>query len=201
MRILGTHKGLKSLSRIYLSKRGETMEQWKEIKGYEGIYEVSTLGYVRTCKNKKTHSDLHGERVWKQRVLKFKTDKTREPRVTLWKDKKATDFLVHRLVAEAFIPNPHNKPAVNHRDGNPKNNNVYNLEWSTYKENNNHAFDNNLISVGNKTIIRDKNTGKVYQFRSLSKASSFLGKYKGYVSNSIIQNKPIDGFEVYKKVL
>ena len=72
-------------------------EIWRDIIGYEGLYEVSNFGKVRTHKDKVTHSDRHGIRHWKQRILKPKSKASREPRVALWKDKQPTDYLVHRL--------------------------------------------------------------------------------------------------------
>ena len=116
-------------------------EIWKSVPGYIGLYEVSNIGRVRTVEGKETHSVRHGVRRWKSRVLREKNPKGRDVRVSLWKDKKEKSFLVHRLVAMAFLPNPDNKATVNHKDGNPRNNHVTNLEWATYKENNNHAFN------------------------------------------------------------
>jgi hypothetical protein len=177
-----------------------TIEIWKDVTGYEGLYEVSNFGRVRTHKNKVTYSELHGERHWKQRILKPKSSKTREPRVTLWKNKISKDFLVHRLVAEAFIPNPDNKPTVNHIDGDPNNNHFENLEWATYKENNNHAFDNNLIKTGMSVILVDKKTKEVHMFRSMAKASEFLGRNPGYLSCILSHRKKLQEYEIYTKV-
>ena len=168
-----------------------TEEFWKDIKGYEGIYEVSNHGRVRTHKDKTTHSVRHGIRHWKQRILKPKTTKTREPRVALWKDKKSKDYLVHRLVAIAFIPNP---------DGNPENNHVSNLEWATYKENNNHAFDNNLIKTGMSVILVDKETKEMHMFRSMAMASKFLGHNPGYLSGILSHGQTLSKYEIYTKL-
>jgi|SRR5699024_7462761 len=158
---------------------------WKDVVGYEGIYEVSNTGLVRTHKNKTTHSVLHGERKWQQRILKNKTPNGRDVRVTLWKNKEPKSFLVHRLVAEAFLPKIEGKESINHIDGNPKNNNVNNLEWCDHKENNNHAFDNGLMTTNDKVILMDKETKNTFYFRSKSKASQFLGKNPGYLSGRI----------------
>ena len=173
---------------------------WKDVVGYEGAYEVSNTGLVRTNANKTTFTKRHGVRRWKQRVLKNKTPDGRNVRVTLWKDGKHADFLVHRLVAEAFIPKVDGKEFINHIDGNPKNNHVLNLEWCDYKENNNHAFDNDLMSTNKKVILVNRNTGEPHLFRSLSKASEFLGHTQGYLSREIKKgHSEIKGYEIYLK--
>ncbi len=111
------------------------LEKWQSIKGYEGIYEVSDKGRIRSSKGKTTHSKKHGIRIWEERIMKLKTDKNGYKRITLYKDKKAKDFLVHRLVAEAFCKKTEGKNLINHIDGNPSNNDYENLEWCDYKDN------------------------------------------------------------------
>ena len=168
--------------------RGDHMtEIWKDIIGYEGLYEVSNQGKVRTHKDKVSWSKQHQTwRHWKQRVLKNKTPNGRDVRVTLWKDGKSKDFLVHRLVGFAFIPLVEDKDCINHIDGNPKNNNVENLEWCNHKENQNHAFENNLAHTNiNVKLVND--LGIEYGFISLSRASKFLGRGHGYISYKLKQ--------------
>lgn len=165
------------------------MEIWKDVVGYEGIYEVSNLGRVRTHKDKITFSNKHGVRKWKQRILKDKTPNGRDVRVSLWKDKKPKDFLVHRLVATAFLPKIEGKTCVNHIDGNPKNNNVENLEWCTHEENQNHAFDNGLANTNQEIVLFNKITKETFYFRSKAKASKFLGKSHGFISDQIKKGK------------
>lgn len=173
------------------------VEEWKDVVGYEGVYEVSNYGRVRTHKNKTTYTSRHGIRHWKQRILKEKAKNNRDVRISLWKDGKSKDYLVHRLVAEAFIPNPANKPTVNHIDGNPRNNYVENLEWATYQENNNHAFDNKLIQTAHPVTLVNQVSGEKMYFRSLSKASEYIGFGVGYISNRLKQGKKIEGYDIY----
>lgn len=108
------------------------MEIWKAIEGTKGFIEVSNEGRVRSL--------LRGT----PRVLKTTMDAKgyHRIRVTIERDKKG--FKLHREVAKAFIPNPYNKPQVNHKDGNKNNNSVSNLEWVTNKENTHHAIKNGL---------------------------------------------------------
>lgn len=159
--------------------------EWREVVGYEGIYEVSNTGEVRTKEGKTTHSERHGVRHWKQRTLKQRISKDDTCRVTLYKGKKDRTWLVHRLVAKAFIPREEEKNYINHLDGNRLNNHVSNLEWCDHKENNNHAFDNDLIRTGRKIVLVDKETRKTHYFRSMAKADEFLGNHKGYLSANI----------------
>lgn len=174
---------------------------WKDVVDYEGIYEVSNTGLVRSHKNKTTYSERHGVRHWKPRILKDKTPNGRDARVSLWKDGKPKDYLVHRLVAEAFIPKVEGKNCVNHVDGNPKNNHVLNLEWCDHKENNNHAFDNGLIRTGRKVILLHKETNEALYFRSLSKASEYLGEKDTFLAHVLEKgHTEINGYEIFVKV-
>lgn len=104
------------------------MEQWKEITGYEGLYQVSSCGRVRS--QHKT-----GNRILKQHISRGYCY------VTLIEDNRRIMTLVHRLVAMAFLENPEDKPCVNHKDGNKENNSVGNLEWVTQSENIRHSYD------------------------------------------------------------
>ena len=114
------------------------MEEWKPIKDYEGLYEVSNLGRVKS---------LNYKRTGKEKILKNIECRNGYLAVSLTKLGKQKVFYIHKLVAEAFIPNPDNLPQVNHIDGNKKNNKVSNLEWCDNAYNQKHAWDNNLQSI------------------------------------------------------
>lgn len=165
------------------------MEKWKDVHGYEGIYEVSTLGNVRTCVGKTTESVRHGTRVWAVRILKQKTDKNGYKRVTLYKDKKPKTWLVHRLVTHAFLYKPEGMDLVNHINGKPYDNRVDNLEWCTPKMNIHHAFETGLMTTQKETILFDPITNEKRVFLSQSKASQFMGKNSGFVNGRISRNQ------------
>lgn len=175
------------------------MEIWKDVVGYENIYEVSDIGRIRTKENKVTYTTKHGERKWKQRILKQKTSKDGNKRVILWKDGKEETWLVHRLVAFAFLEQPNNgENIVNHIDGDKTNNIVENLEWCTSKENNNHAFDNSLIKTCKPIILENLDNGMIYKFRSMSLAGLFMNRSHAYLIDNLSKGKEIiDGYRVY----
>lgn len=109
------------------------IEKWKDIKGYEGLYQVSNLGRVKSLR--------------KGLILKQSHTSTGYMKVELYKNKKRKGFKVHRLVAFAFIKLKEGKEIINHKDGNPLNNKSNNLEWCTQKENVQHAIKTGLTSV------------------------------------------------------
>lgn len=169
------------------------METWKDIPDYEGLYEVSDKGRVRSKEGKVTYTKYHGFREWKPRVLKEKNTKGREVRVDLWKNGKSKSYLVHQLVGFAFLPNPNKYKCINHLDGNPRNNDVDNLEWCDHHINNNHAFDNRLIKTGKRTALISIATREIHNFRSIAKAAEFLGRSTTYIR----ENKKADGYLVF----
>lgn len=122
------------------------MEDWKPVEGYEGLYEVHPSGFVRTVGA--VVRDSIGRAYTKQsKVLKTHRFSRGDYRYVRLKHPGETykPTLLHRIVAKAFIPNPDDKPAVNHKDGDKGNNDVSNLEWVTYKENYDHAVKTGLM--------------------------------------------------------
>lgn len=166
-------------------------EIWKDIPNYEGLYQASNLGRIKTAKNKTTYTKRHGERKWKERILKPKACKNFNVcgyRVALWKNGKSKDFLVARLVCTTWHENLiDTKMTVNHKDGNRLNNNIDNLEWLSLADNIKHGFENNLYKQ-DKTILISCETGEKFEFRSKSVAAKFLGRNHGYI-NCLIKNK------------
>lgn len=114
-------------------------ELWKPIKGYEGLYQVSSKGRIRSLKRTKKNK-WGGIIQVKERVLANGISGQGYINVLLYNNGNRRTYKAHRLVAEAFISNPDNKPHVNHIDGNKENNSIENLEWCTIKENNIHAY-------------------------------------------------------------
>ena len=111
-------------------KELNTVEIWKDILGYEGIYQVSNLGNVRCLVFRNNRYCIN--KIFNKKLAH---DKKGYVRTTLTNNGVTKYFLVHRLVAQAFLDNPNNLPLVNHKDENPTNNNVNNLEWCTAKYN------------------------------------------------------------------
>ena len=116
-------------------------EIWRDIKGYEGLYQVSNKGRVKSLDryaNNNGTPQFRPERILKQNIQK--AGRNKRCAVALCKDGIISRFRVHRLVAEAFIPNPENKPFIDHIDTDSTNNVVENLRWVTAKENSNNPL-------------------------------------------------------------
>ena len=124
-------------------------EKWKDIKGFEGHYQVSDKGRVKSVK------------FGKERILSIRRSKFGYLLVNLWKNHKMKTFKIHRLVAQAFLPNQNNLPQVNHKDEDKTNNYVENLEWCTVKYNN--IFGTRLKRVSVKAT-NGKCSKKVLQY-------------------------------------
>ena len=190
-------------------------EIWKEIPGFEKLYEASNLGRIRSVDGKITYTERHGARKWKGRILKNKTKIPHNSgfRVSLWKDGEEKTWLSHRLVAMAFLGIPKDieikgtgqRMTVNHKDGNRLNNRIENLEWLTLEDNIKHAFKNDLMSTCKKVVLIIDSKRK--EFRSMSEAGKYLGRSDSYISNCIkrktkirdSQNKEIEVIVVEEK--
>ncbi len=161
-------------------------EIWKDIKDYDG-YQVSNLGKVRTH-NKITFTAKHGERHWKDRILKYKGKNYKTGyRVDLWKNGKAHTFLVARLVAFTFYNENINnhKLTVDHIDGNRLNNKIDNLELVSLKENIQRAFNTGLMPTNKKIKLINKNNNYDRTYRSMSEASLVMNRNRRYISEKI----------------
>jgi len=163
-----------------------TMEIWKDIKGYEGKYQVSNLGKVTSLSRKKWQGDAFY--VSKTIILKpgfsggYYT-------VRLFKKLKQynNSHLIHRLVALHFIPNPNNKRCVNHKNGIKNDNRVENLEWVTHKENTKHAVKMGLHIKGESagaSKLKEKEVKEIRKSKLTQKATAL--KYNTIQYNRIL---------------
>lgn len=169
------------------------MEIWRDIPGYEGIYQASDSGKIRTKPGKVTSNKRYDHRVWKTRVLKPKsqhTKKRKDPRVSLWKDGKCKTHLVSRLVAMTWVCGYGPGMTVNHIDGNPLNNNRMNLEWVTIAENIRKGHETGLYANIKEPIMLKCNDVEI-AFDSMAEASRFLGWNSGYIHNCLKKDRPI----------
>ena len=149
------------------------METWKTIAGYEGLYQVSNLGRVKSLKHEK------------ERILKPQKNTHGYLHVNLCKDGQKKVSLVHRLVSEAFIPNPQGFETVNHKDEVKTNNTVGNLEWMSLKDNLNYGTHNKRMAeaLSKKVQMFDKKTGELLAtFPSLMEAVRVTGIHKSNIS-------------------
>lgn len=134
------------------------MEVWKDIKGFEELYQISNYGNIKSLERtfeyigKNQFCEFKTIKKHKEMIIKQSINGSGYYQVCLRKENKKKNLLVHRLIAEAFIPNPDNKPTINHIDGNTLNNSLNNLEWATMKEQQYHS----TYILNHKRIITDK---------------------------------------------
>lgn len=171
-------------------------EIWKDVKGYEGFYQVSNLGRVRSVDRLVNGNHINCDFQFRKGKLR----KLRKNRCGYWvvmlrKNSTAKGFLVHRLVAEAFIPNPNNLPYINHKDENPANPIVSNLEWCDAK------YNSNYSNVGEKVakfkfrrIIQfDLNMNELKRWDSLKEAAHSINRAQQNISRCCRGKAPTCG--------
>jgi len=163
----------------------EPIEIWKQVQSFEGCYEVSSLGRVRSIKR----IDNNGK-VVPQRVLKMQTDKDGYLLVGLHKNGKRVTRRVHRLVASEFIPNNNGLPQINHIDRDKKNNCVGNLEWCDNKYNQYYDGTFRKANMATSTpVVALKDNEIVHMFKSTNEAGRYFGKKSGTLIQKCINNE------------
>lgn len=155
-------------------------EIWKDIEGYEGMYQVSSYGRVRSLARiaKRERDGYSYDIPLRERFLKPRKDSKGYLRVRLSSGhRNFKDVFIHQLVAIAFISNPNRYAIVNHKDENPKNNHVSNLEWCDCCYNNNYGTRNQRIAKANSmpVIMMDKDGNDLRRFNSINDAARWLG--------------------------
>lgn len=156
----------------------------RNIYGYKNIYTV----------------DENGNVYGRDGIMSTWLDKYGYKRICLYcNDGKRRKILVHRLIALAFIPNPENKPQINHKDGNKLNNNISNLEWCTNQENIQHGFDNDLFSRKIKVKQYSSNNDYIQEFNSLKDAGIAIGKSPSGISECLKGIRKTCGDFIWRK--
>ncbi len=185
---------------------GTNEEIWKDIPDYEGYYQASNLGRIKSMPRVVTN--YRGSHISKEKILKQHCDKKGYSKVYLLKNKVGKTTCVHRLVALAFLSNPNNWPDINHKDENPSNNNVENLEWCTEKYNSNYGtcierrkasyVRNQSFLKANATKVKNqsrchetpifgtsKNGDTILSYKSITEAARSTGISKGHIGECV----------------
>ena len=152
-----------------------SVEIWKPVKDFEGLYEVSNHGRVKSLKR------FHA----KERILKQYIDRYGYMKVVLTKESKPHYFTVHRLVALMFVDNPLHKTTVDHIDCNRRNNCAENLRWATPKENNLHSHKLGRQIWNSKPIVAVSPKGEMFFFNSQREAAKFIGMNQCVISRML----------------
>ena len=192
-------------------------EIWKPVKGYEGLYEVSNMGNIRSV----DRYVMNGNRccLLKGKLKKAYLISTGYLMVDLCKNGQRTHYLIHRLLAEAFIPNPNNLPCIDHINTIKTDNRVENLRWCSYKENSNNPLtrehNKNRPKEVYEKILATKRKNQSYRcevpvyyvdedgtkrsFKSMNEAQRQTNVHHFSISLSINKKRPISGIQWYKE--
>lgn len=160
-------------------------EIWKDIIGYEGWYQVSNLGRVRSIDRYVNGNGINCDfQFMKGKLRKLRKNHNGYWVVMLRKNSKAKEFLVHRLVAEAFIPNPENLPYINHKDENPANPIVTNLEWCTpqYNTRYSNVIEKIVPFKYRKVVQFDLDMNEIHRWDSLKEAAKSINRAQQNIS-------------------
>lgn len=193
-------------------------EIWKDIKNYEGLYQVSNLGNVRSLDkidyiyNFKKEQKV--KRIRKGKIIKHNISNKGYKFVSLYKNKKRNNFYIHRLVAQTFIQNIDNLPIINHIDGNKLNNNISNLEWCTYSHNVKEAYRLGLETntekqkeisriIMSKTFSKiviqyDLNGNEIKKWKSQTQAAKVLGLDNKRISKATLDKNHLYGGYIWR---
>jgi len=173
--------------------------EWKDIPGEN--YQISDEGNIRNKTTKKELKQCLSTTGYKR--VSFSRGKGKTPKIGF----------THRLVAEAFIPNPENKPFVNHIDGDKQNPHPSNLEWVTNKENVKHAIDTglfdskessvkanaaSLLVTSKKVSLINRDNDDILCFKSISECCRFFNMKNTKITNTLEQDKKLKGYEIFK---
>lgn len=176
-------------------------EIWKSIKGFENFYEISNVGRVRSLDRYVNGNGITCDfQFIKGRILHPTKDKLGYFRVMLRKNNSHKTFLVHRLVAEAFIENPNNLPFINHKDENPSNNSVNNLEWCTAQYNLTYGTCQSRLAKSKvrKVVQYDKYMNVICEWDSLKAAASSIKVSQQNISACCRNNRKTCGGFIWK---
>lgn len=170
-------------------------EIWVDLIGAEGLYKLSNNGILMSL----SKTWICGQNTIRSKpdsIMSWANDENGYSIASVRINGKKKMISLHRQLAIHFIPNPENKPQINHKDGNTRNNNISNLEWATQSENTKHAYDTGLFrkrfeeeSFNGKSVkITKKKTGEIFIFPTLTKAAKDMGIHITTISQNLNGN-------------